>query len=131
LSVVKHITDRVAVMYVGKIAELAPTEQLFNAPKHPYTAALLSAVPVPDPRVRSAEVPLSGDVPSPANPPSGCYFHPRCPFALEVCRTQPPVLEEILPGHYVSCHRARELNLAGIGEIPGSAPEPRPLPELP
>lgn len=118
LSVVKHITDRVAVMYVGKIAELAPTDELFIAPKHPYTAALLSAVPVPDPRIRSAAVPLAGDVPSPANPPSGCYFHPRCPFAEDICRTKPPLLEEISPGHYVSCHRARELDLAGIGGIP-------------
>ena len=118
LSVVKHITDRVAVMYVGKIAELAPTDELFISPKHPYTAALLSAVPVPDPRIRSTAVPLAGDVPSPANPPSGCYFHPRCPFAEEVCRTKTPLLEEISSGHYVSCHRARELDLAGIGGIP-------------
>lgn len=116
LSVVRHICDRVAVMYVGKIAEMAPTEELFNTPKHPYTAALLSAVPVPDPRVRGQQIPLSGDVPSPANPPSGCYFHPRCAYALDVCRTQAPALEEISPGHYVSCHRARELKLAGIGQ---------------
>ncbi len=115
LSVVKHITDRVAVMYVGKIAEIAPTTELFNSPKHPYTAALLSAVPVPDPRVRAKMIPLEGDVPSPANPPSGCYFHPRCSHAIDLCRTEPPILEEISPNHYVSCHRARELNLAGIG----------------
>lgn len=114
LSVVKHITDRVAVMYVGKIAEIAPTEELFNTPKHPYTAALLSAVPVPDPRVRAKMIPLEGDVPSPANPPPGCYFHPRCPHVIDACRTQPPILEEISPNHYVSCHRARELELAGI-----------------
>ena len=120
LSVVKHITDRVAVMYVGKIAELAPTDEIFNAPKHPYTAALLSAVPVPDPRIRSVEVPLLGDVPSPANPPSGCYFHPRCPFVVDICRTETPALEEISSYHYVSCHRARELSLAGIGDLPGS-----------
>ena len=114
LSVVKHITDRVAVMYVGKIAETAPTDELFNAPKHPYTAALMSAVPVPDPRIRSKMIPLEGDVPSPANPPPGCYFHPRCPHVVDVCRTDPPELEEIFPNHYVSCHRARELELAGI-----------------
>ena len=114
LSVVKHITDRVAVMYVGKIAETAPTDELFNAPKHPYTAALMSAVPVPDPRIRSKMIPLEGDVPSPANPPSGCYFHPRCPHVVDVCRTAPPELEEISPNHYVSCHRARELELTGI-----------------
>ena len=115
LSVVKHISDRVAVMYVGKIAEIAPTDRLFYEPKHPYTAALLSAVPVPDPRVRSQQIPLEGDVPSPANPPSGCYFHPRCPHAVDICRTQAPALEKLAPHHYVSCHRARELELAGIG----------------
>ena len=114
LSVVKHITDRVAVMYVGKLVETAPTEELFYAPQHPYTAALMSAVPVADPRVRSRMIPLEGDVPSPANPPSGCYFHPRCPHVVDICRTQMPVLEEISPNHYVSCHRARELELAGI-----------------
>jgi peptide/nickel transport system ATP-binding protein len=114
LSVVKHISDRVAVMYVGKIAEMAPTEEIFNAPRHPYTAALLSAVPVADPRVRSQMIQLKGEVPSPADPPSGCYFHPRCPYVVDRCRTQTPTLEEISPGHYVSCHRANELQLAGI-----------------
>jgi peptide/nickel transport system ATP-binding protein len=114
LSVVKHITDRVAVMYVGKLVETAPTEELFYQPKHPYTAALMSAVPVADPRVRSKMIPLEGDVPSPANPPSGCYFHPRCPHAVEICSTQTPILEEISPNHHVSCHRAYELELAGI-----------------
>lgn len=115
LSVVKHFCDRVAVMYVGKLAEVSPTRELFYEPKHPYTAALLSAVPVADPRVRSQMTPLEGDVPSPANPPSGCYFHPRCPYVVDVCRTETPPLEEIFPNHYVSCHRARELRLAGIG----------------
>jgi peptide/nickel transport system ATP-binding protein len=114
LSVVKHITDRVAVMYVGKLVETAPTDELFYKPRHPYTAALMSAVPVADPRVRSKMIPLEGDVPSPANPPSGCYFHPRCPHAVDTCRTQTPVLEEFSPNHYVSCHRARELDLQGI-----------------
>ena len=114
LSVVRHIAQRVAVMYVGKIAEMGPTEELFVAPKHPYTAALLSAVPVPDPRVRAQRVILEGEVASPANPPSGCYFHPRCQFAQDVCRTETPVLEEISPGHWVSCHRAKELELEGI-----------------
>ncbi|RME69995.1 MAG: dipeptide ABC transporter ATP-binding protein [Chloroflexi bacterium] len=114
LSVVKHITDRVAVMYVGKIVETAPTEELFFHPRHPYTAALMASVPVPDPRVRRQMKPLEGDVPSPANPPSGCYFHPRCPYAVDVCRTTSPTLEELSPGHFVSCHRASELELAGI-----------------
>jgi peptide/nickel transport system ATP-binding protein len=116
LSVVKHISDRVAVMYVGKLVETASTHQLFYEPKHPYTAALLSAVPVADPRVRSHQIPLSGEVPSPANPPSGCYFHPRCSYAVDICRTETPVLEMVSPDHYVSCHRARELELPGIGE---------------
>lgn len=117
LSVVKHITDRVAVMYIGKIAEISKTEELFNMPRHPYTAALLSAVPVPDPRVHSQEIVLRGDVPSPANPPSGCYFHPRCSYAVDMCRTQVPILEEISPSHFVSCHRAQELTLAGIDQL--------------
>jgi peptide/nickel transport system ATP-binding protein len=115
LSVVKHISDRVAVMYVGKIVEMAPTEEIFNMPRHPYTAALLSAVPVADPRIRSHMTPLKGEVPSPANPPSGCYFHPRCPYVVDRCRTETPLLEEISPRHYVSCHRARELQLIGLG----------------
>ena len=97
LSVVRHISDRVAVMYVGRIVELAETEDLFTAPKHPYTAALLSAVPEPDPRLRSRRIILQGEVANPASPPSGCYFHPRCPHAIEVCRTQAPAWQEIAP----------------------------------
>ncbi len=111
LSVVKHICDRVAVMYVGKLVEMATTEELFAAPKHPYTAALLAAVPVPDPRYKTGDTELAGEVPSPANPPSGCYFHPRCPYAVDRCRTEAPVFREITPGHFVSCHRADELAL--------------------
>jgi oligopeptide/dipeptide ABC transporter ATP-binding protein len=118
LGVVKHICDRVVVMYVGKIVEMAPTEQLYRAPRHPYTAALMAAVPVADPRIRSGMTALQGEVPSPANPPSGCYFHPRCPYATGVCASEPPALEEIAPGHFVSCHRARELSLAGIEPPP-------------
>jgi peptide/nickel transport system ATP-binding protein len=114
LSVVKHISTRVAVMYVGKIAETAPTAALFNTPKHPYTSALLGAVPVADPRIRAEMIPLQGDVPSPANPPSGCYFHPRCPFVVDRCKTETPSLEEVEPKHFVSCHRAKELELKGI-----------------
>jgi peptide/nickel transport system ATP-binding protein len=113
LSVVKHITDRVAVMYVGKIVETAPTERLFAFPKHPYTAALLSAVPVPDPRVRSLKMPLEGEVPSPANPPAGCYFHPRCPYAEPICSQETPPLREVEPNHYTACHFAEKLELVG------------------
>ena len=116
LSVVRHISDRVAVMYVGRIVEMSPTDELFLAPKHPYTAALLSAVPVADPRIRSKMQPLEGDVPSPSNPPSGCHFHPRCPFATDLCRQQAPDLEEVRPYHFVACHRQAELSLLGVSE---------------
>ena len=116
LSVVKHISDRVCVMYVGKLVEMADTDELFQSPQHPYTAALMTAVPVPDPSRRDIIQDLPGEVANPANPPSGCYFHPRCRFAAEICRTEPPRLREIAPNHYVSCHRAEELQLAGIKE---------------
>jgi len=114
LSVIRHITNRIAVMYVGKIAELADTDELFAHPKHPYTAALLSSAPEADNRVRGKRVVLTGEVPNPANPPSGCYFHPRCPHAADICRTTAPVQVEISPGHLVSCHRAHELDLPGV-----------------
>ncbi len=114
LSVVKHICDRVAVMYVGKIVEMADTEELYHSPKHPYTAALMAAVPVADPRVKSGNVELKGEVPSPANPPSGCYFHPRCEYAVDKCRAEMPAFREITPNHFVACHRADELKLPGI-----------------
>jgi oligopeptide/dipeptide ABC transporter ATP-binding protein len=114
LSVVRHISNRVAVMYVGRMVELGETDALFNAPKHPYTAALLSAVPEPDPRTRSRRIVLQGEVANPASPPSGCYFHPRCPYAIERCRTEAPVWQEISRGRFVSCHRADELQLAGV-----------------
>lgn len=114
LSVVKHITNRVAVMYVGKIVEIAPTEKLYSKPRHPYTSALMSAVPVPDPKAREAMQELQGEVANPANPPSGCYFHPRCPFAIDRCKQEAPALEEIEPGHFARCHRARELDLSGV-----------------
>ncbi|HEX7588143.1 MAG TPA: ABC transporter ATP-binding protein, partial [Anaerolineae bacterium] len=114
LSVVKHICDRVVVMYVGQIVELATTEELYRAPLHPYTAALMAAVPVADPRIKTGNVELKGEVPSPANPPSGCYFHPRCEFAKEVCRAELPAFREIRPGHFVACHRAEELKLPGV-----------------
>jgi peptide/nickel transport system ATP-binding protein len=115
LSVVRHICDRVAVMYVGKIVEMADTLELYAAPKHPYTAALMSAVPVADPRIKTGSVELKGEVPSPANPPSGCYFHPRCEFVKDECRARAPEFREISPNHFVACHRADELRLAGIG----------------
>ncbi len=114
LSVVKHVSDRVAVMYVGRIVELAETHRLFSTPKHPYTEALLSAVPKPDPRLRAQRIVLEGEVADAANPPSGCYFHPRCRYAVELCRTQTPRLDQIQPGHFVSCHRASELRLRGV-----------------
>ncbi|MEM7131605.1 MAG: ABC transporter ATP-binding protein [Chloroflexota bacterium] len=114
LNVVEHICDRVAVMYVGKIVEVAETKALYQTPRHPYTEALLSAVPRPDPRNQSDEIILDGEVANPANPPSGCYFHPRCNYAIEQCKHEEPKLEEIAPGHFVKCHRARELTLVGV-----------------
>jgi peptide/nickel transport system ATP-binding protein len=114
LSVVKHISERVAVMYVGRIVEMAKTDEIFYNPRHPYTEALLSAVPKPDPRLRSERIVLEGEVADPANPPTGCYFHPRCRYATEICRTETPVQEEISPRHFVSCHRAHEISLRGV-----------------
>ena len=114
LSVVEHISDRVAVMYVGKLVESATTEELFINPQHPYTEALLSAVPKPDPRLRTEAIVLPGDVADPANPPSGCYFHPRCQYRIDRCETEEPALRQIAPDHFVSCHRAEELELIGV-----------------
>ena len=114
LSVVRHISDRVAVMYVGRIVETAKTAELFSRPLHPYTEALLSAVPKPDPRLRSERIVLQGEVADPANPPPGCYFNPRCAYATEECRTKTPEQRELEPGHFVSCHRAAELKLRGV-----------------
>ena len=106
LSVVRHISDRIAVMYVGQLVELAPTDALFRAPQHPYTAALMRAVPAADPRVSTIDGILGGEVPSPAAPPSGCYFHPRCRHAVAQCRAEAPMLREIAPGHFTRCHLA-------------------------
>ena len=114
LSVVEHIADRVAVMYVGKIIELADTEELYLNPKHPYTEALLSAVPKPDPRLDERQIILSGEVANPADPPSGCLFHPRCQYAQDRCRDEAPPLEEVAPGHFAACHYASELELTGV-----------------
>jgi peptide/nickel transport system ATP-binding protein len=114
LSVVQHVSTRVAVMYVGRIVELAPTADLFFGPRHPYSEALLSAVPTPDPLHRGQRIFLAGEVPDAANPPSGCHFHPRCRYAIEACKVAVPPLNEVRPGHLVACHRATELSLAGV-----------------
>jgi peptide/nickel transport system ATP-binding protein len=113
LSVVRHISDRIAVMYVGQLVEVAPARELFRRPRHPYTAALMRAVPVPDPRVSTGDATLKGEVPSPANPPSGCYFHPRCRHAEAICSAEAPPLREVAPGHAARCHFADRLELAG------------------
>jgi len=115
LSVVRYICDRVVVMYVGRVAEIAPVNALFRAPKHPYTEALMSSVPIQNPRQRDRRnrIRLEGEVADPANPPSGCYFHPRCRYAQEICATETPHLRELSPGHAVSCHLAEELVLTG------------------
>jgi peptide/nickel transport system ATP-binding protein len=114
LSVVQYIAHRVVVMYVGKIVEIASTEKLFTEPKHPYTQALLSSVPVPNPAIRARGQALTGEVANPANPPSGCYFHPRCPFARDICRTDEPPLTEVVEGQFAKCHFAGELDLPGV-----------------
>ncbi len=117
LSVVEHISDRVAVMYLGRIVELADVGDLYLHPKHPYTEALLSAVPRTNPDQKSRRIILSGDVPSPANPPSGCTFHPRCRYAQAICSQEEPSLREVGTRHFAACHFAEELELVGIEEL--------------
>ena len=128
LSVVEHISDRVAVMYVGYVVEVAPTDELFRHPLMPYTEALISAIPPPNPRRRARPMKLSGEVPSPSNPPSGCYFHPRCAYATDLCKAERPPLREITPGHFAACHYSEKLTLRGIdgpmAAIDGSSPAP-------
>jgi peptide/nickel transport system ATP-binding protein len=114
LSVVQHISDRVAVMYVGKIMEMADAVELYARPRHPYTEALMSAVPRPDPVHKRERVLMEGDVADPANPPSGCLFHPRCRYAQDICKTDIPPLKEVKPDHFSACHFAAELELKGV-----------------
>ncbi|MEM7131899.1 MAG: oligopeptide/dipeptide ABC transporter ATP-binding protein [Chloroflexota bacterium] len=114
LSVVEHMCDRIAVMYVGNMMEIADSEELLSNPKHPYTEALVSAVPPADPDIRLERIILEGDVPSPANPPTGCVFHPRCRYAKEVCKNELPELREVSSGHFAACHLTDELTLQGV-----------------
>ena len=107
LAVIRHMCDRVVVMYLGKVMEIAENQELFENPLHPYTQALLSAVPVPDPEVKKERIILKGDIPSPINPPSGCVFHTRCPVAMPICKEVKPELREIKPGHFIACHAVK------------------------
>ena len=116
LSVVEHISDRVAVMYLGKIVELASSEQLYRSPRHPYTEALLSAIPKSSPRQRKQRIVLPGDVPNPANPPPGCAFHTRCRYAQDICKLETPPLREVQDSHLAACHFADTLQLAGVDQ---------------
>ena len=109
LSVVRHISDRIAVMYLGSVVEVAEKAQLYSNPMHPYTKALLSAIPLPDVKKKRQRIILEGDVPSAYNPPLGCKFHTRCPYATDRCRQEAPVLQEVEKGHKAACHRALEL----------------------
>ena len=114
LSVVEYISDKVGVMYLGKMVEFAETRELFSHPLHPYTESLLSAVPVADPTKQMERIPLEGEIPNPANPPSGCFFHTRCRYCTEQCKQEAPAYVEQEPGHFVACHRAAELKLRGF-----------------
>jgi peptide/nickel transport system ATP-binding protein len=114
LNVIKHVSNRVAVMYVGKIVEMGAVNDLFAHPRHPYTEALLSAIPNPDPDLRMQRIILPGEVANPANPPGGCHFHPRCRYAAARCKTEVPTWQEAAPNHFVACHRADEIELLGV-----------------
>jgi peptide/nickel transport system ATP-binding protein len=127
LSVVEYVADRVAVMYVGKLVEVAETEALYHRPLHPYTEALMSAVPNPDPTQRPNRIVLRGEIPDPANPPSGCYFHPRCQYAQDICKTDTPPLREVAPGRFAACHFAEQLELRGVAGPGGEARDAAPV----
>ncbi|GAB4580324.1 MAG: dipeptide ABC transporter ATP-binding protein [Anaerolineales bacterium] len=117
LSVVQHISDRIAVMYVGRVAEIADSLELYNNPLHPYTAALMSSIPRPNPRAKKERIIMEGDVADPGNPPPGCLFHPRCRYAQDRCKKEIPQLREIKPDHFAACHFAGELDLKGVAEL--------------
>jgi oligopeptide/dipeptide ABC transporter ATP-binding protein len=122
LAVVEHISQRVAVMYLGRMVELSATRALFDHPQHPYTEALLSAVPVPDPAARRKRIILAGDVPSPIDPPSGCRFHTRCPYAFDRCRTEEPKMVEVAPRHYAACHLREAISASAEPPLPRGNP---------
>jgi peptide/nickel transport system ATP-binding protein len=135
LQVVRHISRRVMVVYLGKVVELAPSHDLYREPMHPYTSALISAVPVPDPSRRGEQRPPAGEMPSPLDPPSGCRFHPRCPYATEECRVEEPPLTELGNGHLVACHHPLSVTSAELANATRSRDSPRTasdrLPEVP
>jgi peptide/nickel transport system ATP-binding protein len=117
LGVVEHVSDVVAVMYVGRVVEVAPTRTLYQKPKHPYTEALLGSIPRPDPARKKGRVAITGEIPNPANPPSGCHFHPRCPYAQAICKQESPPLREVTPGQFAACHFSEELELKGVNDF--------------
>jgi len=104
LATARYVCDRIAIMYLGKIVELGAIDDIMESPLHPYTRALLAAVPVPDPEIKIGEIPIKGEIPSPINIPPGCRFHPRCPFAKPICQKEEPEFKEIEPGHFIACH---------------------------
>jgi len=116
LNVVEYVSDRVAVMYLGKIVEIASSDELYQVPQHPYAEALMNSIPVPDPRSSARRIPLEGTVPDPSNPPNGCNFNTRCPYTVENCEEIEPELREVTPDHFVACHRVDELDLRGYEE---------------